>query len=608
MGLLDNQSENTGTNRSQPADDILRSITQDLRHLQQDLVVQLTQDIGRLQTEKARLIHDIEHLKNQHELLQTQHQAALSRQQVAQQQQWAKQLAQALAVHIQKLLEQQLAVSPPRANPGLEGFSGTALPSSSSIEQYNANAHRFLNSLDSTLNTTLQSLEKDLGSYHSALSQQLARMHSTEKQGEAILDALVARLSQQLQTEIERPQSQSAGNGHGAAVNPPRQSWNSGSSAAATSGSQAATVVQPAPTSSAPPQANGATAPPQASRQSAPPSSSSSATAALQRGMVLIIFSTIALSLHNIIVGLIGFGGNVFGTFPFDRLIELNIPNSILVLSLRMLVVVPSMAFVASYVYPAVWRDIRDIIQENKFKILIPVLTSGLFLFLSQVSIYTAISQIGPGVAVTILFMYPLVTVPLAWLLFGDRPTWLRVGVMVAIALGIVLAALPNLTVASELSFLGLGTAVFSGIMFAFYLIFTQVSFQQMHPVPASLVQFSTIFVLAWVFTIAQPGQVEPGNVSGLLVAAVVLGIFTLIGYLLNNFGIRLMGAARASIIASSGPVLTAVLAFLLIPGDKTALNAIQVIGIVLVTIGVSALAFERMLLSQRKNKPAKQS
>jgi drug/metabolite transporter (DMT)-like permease len=83
------------------------------------------------------------------------------------------------------------------------------------------------------------------------------------------------------------------------------------------------------------------------------------------------------------------------------------------------------------------------------------------------------------------------------------------------------------------------------------------------------------------------------------------LGVLTLAGYLLNNFGVRFLGAARASIIASSGPVLTAVLAFLIIPSAQNALQPISILGIVLVTLGVFALSFERLLV-QNKAQPAK--
>ena len=168
--------------------------------------------------------------------------------------------------------------------------------------------------------------------------------------------------------------------------------------------------------------------------------------------MILILISTIALSLHNVVVGLIGFGGNIFGQFPFDDLIRLNLQNAVLVLSLRMLIVVPSLALVASYLYPPVWQDIQSIFKSRRFSLLTPVIGSAFFLFLSQILIYMAIPMIGPGVAVTILFMYPLVTVPMAWLLFGDRPTWLRTVVMFAIVAGVVLASLPKLVLSDQAS------------------------------------------------------------------------------------------------------------------------------------------------------------
>ncbi|NEQ25332.1 MAG: EamA family transporter, partial [Microcoleus sp. SIO2G3] len=90
----------------------------------------------------------------------------------------------------------------------------------------------------------------------------------------------------------------------------------------------------------------------------------------------------------------------------------------------------------------------------------------------------------------------------------------------------------------------------------------------------------------------------------GLVGGGIVLGALTLAGYLLNNFGVRYLGAARASIIASSGPVLTALLAFVILPGDPSnALQGIQWLGISIVTIGVLGLSFEKLWM-QRQAKP----
>jgi drug/metabolite transporter (DMT)-like permease len=320
-----------------------------------------------------------------------------------------------------------------------------------------------------------------------------------------------------------------------------------------------------------------------------------------QLGLGLILLSTIALSLHNVVVGVVGNPSRLFGVFPIGGFIGLkSLGSSLLLLWLRMLVVVPLMAFgLAATLYKPVWRDVKTFCQSKDRRLMSSVIGSGLFLFMSQVMIYIAIGQIGPGVAVTILFMYPLVTVPLAWALFGDRPTSLRVLVMLMISCGIALTTVK--AAAANLSSIGVSAAVTSGVCFALYLLSMQVSFRKMHPVPVSLIQFSTIFVLSSISLIAIGIDTPPTNWGGLLGGSFVLGGLTLAGYLLNNFGVRFMGAARASIIAASGPALTALLAVIINPGDKTFLSPAQIVGILVVTLGVVTLSFEKMLIQQSK-------
>ncbi|WP_416675085.1 hypothetical protein [Egbenema bharatensis] len=63
---------------------------------------------------------------------------------------------------------------------------------------------RLLASIDETVNRAFTSLNHDLSSYQSALSQQINRMHDLGQQGEAILEVLVGRISQQLQSDVVR--------------------------------------------------------------------------------------------------------------------------------------------------------------------------------------------------------------------------------------------------------------------------------------------------------------------------------------------------------------------------------------------------------------------
>ncbi len=332
-----------------------------------------------------------------------------------------------------------------------------------------------------------------------------------------------------------------------------------------------------------------------------------SKVAQLKLGLWLVLISTVALSIHNIVVKVIlGTPSNLFGIFSFGGFIQPSLGNSLLILWARMLIVVPLMAIGASVLYPQVWKDVKNLVLDRDRKPLWNVIGSGVFLFLSQVLIYMAIAQIGPGAAVTILFMYPLFTVPLAWWLFGDRPSALRLGVMLVILLGVILTAVPNLMTTSAVSGGGVLIAVLSGVAFAFYLIFMQLGFKKLHPVPVSIVQFVTILFLASL-SLSLPLQlgvsILPENRMGFIGGGLGLGALTLIGYLANNFGVRYLGAARSSILASSGPVLTAIMAAIIL---QSKIQQIQVVGILLVTIGVTGLSFERMKQMAMATKPAK--
>lgn len=619
MGEANHQTDHSNT-----PEHILQSVTRDLKALQQDVVTQLSEDVKRLQQEKARLQSEVDKLQAQQQLLQSGQQALLSRQQLAQQQVWAKQLAQALASHLQAVLVQRVNQQL-QSGQGGSHLVGSSTASGLSKEQ----AHQLVSTLDSTLTHTLNTIRQDLTSYQSSLAQQITRMQTLEHQGEVILEALVNRLSQQLQQEMVRnrapiaeiPAHQPVSNAAIApaalpvpASAPPspavygpngRSPVHPGSTASPVS-KAAAAISTPPPPSTAPAAGAGSPASPS---PAAPRSSRSTGLTPFQTGLIMILLSTIALSLHNVVVQVIGMKTSIFGIFNLGGFIRLgNLGNSLLILWMRMLVVVPVMFLVSRLLYPPTWRDIRHFLESRDRRLLRSVVGSGFFLFLSQVLIYIAISQVGPGVAVTILFMYPILTVPLAWFLFGDRPTTLRLGVMVAILSGVFLTAYPRI-VATNLNTdtnvpLGVMTAILSGIAFALYLIAMQISFRKLHPVPVSVIQFSTIFFLATLSLLLPLGpKGEPGGFWGFVLGGIILGSLTLVGYLLNNFGVRFMGAANASIIASSGPVLTALLAFLI---TRTALTPIQWFGIVIVTLSVTALSFERKILQGRAARASK--
>ncbi len=578
MEQPDQQPENLGASEPQAAEALLRSMTQDIENLRQNLVVQLSQDIERLQREKSHLIEDIDKLQDQRQ------------QQIIQQQKLIQQIAPALVNQLQELLSQQLNQLQESSRVE-DGSSGC--PQSSTTSDYNKNAHRLIASLDSTLRTTFKTLQQDLSSYQSSLSQQLGQMYSLEQQGEAILETLVNRLKEKIQTESAAIQN--------APLAPPATPTHSPLSRRDTNGysedNYSSSVSYPS-RQSAPAIPLVAEPEPSPAIPQAPPQQKKASN--VQIGFLLVLLSSVVLSLQNIVIKVILKQSAILGLFEVGGFISPSVGNSLLILWLRMLVVVPLMAILATVLYPGLWRDIKQFVQSKDGPLFLQVVGSGFFLFLSQVLIYLALGPISPGVAITIFFIYPIVTVLLAWLFFGDRPTPFRGIIISSVLLGVILISLPT-SGAAKLSPQGIAAAAGSGITFAFYVILTQACAKKLNPIPYSWINFVVIFAFSSfslsVLTDVFPIKINYSMWPELLISCLILGATTLVSYLFNNIGISMIGAARASILGATGPALTALLAVLLI---QETLHIQQFWGMLLVTLGVGALSFER-LYSQKK-------
>jgi drug/metabolite transporter (DMT)-like permease len=328
-------------------------------------------------------------------------------------------------------------------------------------------------------------------------------------------------------------------------------------------------------------------------------------TSPVQLGLFLALLSAVSLSLFNVCLKIILKGPQpreIFGIFSLEGIISPGIGNSLLILLLRMIVVMGLMPIVASFLYPPVWSDLRRFLQSGDRRLMLTVIGSGFFLFLSQVAIYVAIGEIPTGIAITIFFIYPIVTVIASWGLFGDRPTIIRVLAMITILAGGILclpARNPNIAMGNVQ--VGILAAIVAGVTFAGYVLLTQVAAGKLHPIPFSLVNFGSIFVFSSVSLMLLPDNlgidIQPGVWNGLIIGGVVLGVLTLTSYLLNNFAIRSAGASLASIIGTTGPALTALFAFWII-GET--IKQQQIYGMALVILGVGAMSIERMIAPKR--------
>jgi drug/metabolite transporter (DMT)-like permease len=554
----------------QEAQQVLNALTQELKNLQQDVVVQLAQDVARLQSEKSRLIREIQALNDRQSPfpkdLAQESGENLSSAGFDTQQQWTRHLAQSIADHLHEQI----------AQPMRDSVSADAPPSAS----LPTDRHTVL---DRRLTTSYGHLEGDLADRRSILSQQLRRMENLQQQGEAILTALIDRMSQPLHSPAEG-------------------------------------VLLP-PETGDPPIREGRTlplSPPtsinvrSAFVSSVLPESSSSLPKTrifVRKGLVFAFLSTALLALFNLSIKLIFQESTLFGQSPgvsWSGILDPSWSNVLFISFLRMAIVMLLVPVMARWLYPSVWRDLRQFTAPRNLTRQGQVIGSGVCLFLSQIFVYRAIGQIPTAVALSLFFIFPVLTILGGWVLLGERPTPSRWGIGVIVLLG-CLFCLPNWGVSGSGSDFtdGTLTAILAGAAFAGYVSLAQLCGKHLHPIPFSFVNFSVSFFLSGIILLVTsitggPVDVPGGQEWTLLGWGVGLGVLSALSYILNTLAIRYSGATLSSIVGATIPMLTALFGWSII---NEPLQNHQIFGVVLVTIGAIGLSLERLFQWQQHSK-----
>ncbi|MDJ0701844.1 MAG: DMT family transporter [Leptolyngbyaceae cyanobacterium MO_188.B28] len=255
---------------------------------------------------------------------------------------------------------------------------------------------------------------------------------------------------------------------------------------------------------------------------------------------------------------------------------------------MRMLLVVPLMACLTPTLYPNTWQDIRQLGQSTHRRPLLQSIVGGGLMFIYLALLYVAIGLIPTGVAMALFFTYPVFTALFTWRLFGHRPSRFRWGVMGLVLMGGALT-MPAFQPTAE-SYLWLG-GVFglgSGVAYALYAVNAQKSFETIHPAPFTWISFATTLGLSAACLLLWRGQSVELDWLPLWIGGLLSAIVTLAAHLLNNFGIRLIGAVSAAMISASNPALTVILAWFTI---QERLNGLQLAGVGVVTLSIVLLS-----------------
>jgi drug/metabolite transporter (DMT)-like permease len=310
-------------------------------------------------------------------------------------------------------------------------------------------------------------------------------------------------------------------------------------------------------------------------------------------GFLIVLLSSFCFCFQNVIVRVLFNQYEVFGVIETGGFVAPTLQNSFLLMFMRMLLVVPLMALFAPQLYSPTWKEIQQLRNPQQRQLLWQSLGAGILMFLYLALLYISIGLISTGIAMTLFFMYPVFTALFSWRWFGSRPTFLRWSIMGAVLLGGFLTIPQTATMMDGDRIMGIVTGIISGITYALYTVVAQKSFEQLHPVPFTWLSFATALVLSGTCFIGWKMYSADLSWYPLWIGGLLSAIVTFAGHLMNNFGIRLIGATTASMIGASNPALTVVLAWLTI---QETLNATQIIGVLIVTCSVALLSVERSI------------
>lgn len=309
-------------------------------------------------------------------------------------------------------------------------------------------------------------------------------------------------------------------------------------------------------------------------------------------GFLIVLLASFCFCFQNVIVRVLFNEQTIFGIFQTGGFVIPTLQNSFLLMFMRMVLVVPLMASLAVKLYSRTWQDIRELGNTESRSLLLRSLSGGILMFLYLALLYVSIGLIETGVALTLFFTYPAFTSLFSWLLLAIPPTKFRWMVIVVVLIGTFLTIPYSQTASDTYNGIGVIFGISSGLAYALYTVNAQKSFEAIHPVPFTWISFATTLVLSITSLLIWQGENTELNWVPLWIGGFLSAIVTFAGHLMFNYGIRLIGATSAATIGATNPSLTAILAWFTI---QETINGLQILGIVIVTLGV-------LLLSQEKS------
>lgn len=270
--------------------------------------------------------------------------------------------------------------------------------------------------------------------------------------------------------------------------------------------------------------------------------------------------------------------------------------NSMMMTFLRNFMVLP---FLLIYI---AFKGYSLKINKEQLKKLIIISVCGFSA--SLVALYSSYKYIPPALASSLNFVYPTIVAVLSVIVFKEEMSRARKLAVISSLTGIILFM--DFKNGGPNSYIGIGLALCSGIIFAFYMIYLAKSgILQLPPIVVTF-YMSLISSITMAAVTIISGNFVPGNIQteGWLLILLISLLVTLLGSMLTQLAVINVGTTVTSIMATFDPITTIIIGVVFL-GEK--ITHIQLLACILILLAVILLALDQNNMAKKRAKHMEQ-
>ena len=283
-------------------------------------------------------------------------------------------------------------------------------------------------------------------------------------------------------------------------------------------------------------------------------------------------------------IGMTSGAGIIFGAFPIFTTLFVRFGGDVDTFNLY--------GFILTVIFLAAYIGVTKRSLRIPKSAVLTIVLAGLMNVVTRILLTYSYEYLDVGIATTIHFLYPLFAALLGSLFFREK---MPIYKWIAFAVASASVSLFATGFGNGGQLIGIVLAVSSAVCFALYMLITE---------KAGLTDMDPIIFVFYVSLVSALGCVGMGTVNGTLVAAIPMkalivlllcAIFNnVIGFALQQQGVKYMGAAMAALFSLFEPVFSCIFGAIFL---QQAMGICSIAGILIILLCLTAI----VLLDERK-------